>query len=78
MFVLVVTWFYYGQPPAGSQSDFSSVERCKLAKQMILSEAQRLKDTAIADAAPRQLSGGSVVLSPNPIYPTVSAICAQR
>jgi hypothetical protein len=42
-FVLLVTWFYYGQPPAASQTQFSSMEACQAARESVLGEAIRLK-----------------------------------
>jgi hypothetical protein len=30
--VLMVTWFYYGQPPVSSQIEFSSMQACLDAK----------------------------------------------
>jgi hypothetical protein len=69
--VLLVTWFYYGQPPATSQTQFSSMETCEAARQAVLRDAMRLKSDAERD---QKLAQG---LS-NPIIPSVSAVCAPR
>jgi hypothetical protein len=78
MFVLIVTWFVYGQPPTNSQSEFVSAERCELARQMVFADAERLKKDALAAAAPHTDAMGMTSYTPNPVYPTVSAICVQR
>jgi hypothetical protein len=70
--ILLVTWFYYGQPPATSQTEFPSMEACMVARNAVLGDAARLKSEAHAEVARLQAQG---VFS-NPIIPTVSAVCA--
>ena len=70
MFLLLVTWFYYGQPPQASQTAFSTAQRCEAAKQQILDDARRLR--AEFDEQSARNMGGLV----RP--PTVSAVCAAR
>jgi hypothetical protein len=41
--VLLVTWFYYGQAPAWSQTPFTSMAACQVAREAVLCEAVRLK-----------------------------------
>lgn len=77
MFVLVVTWFYFNQPPTIYQSAFASSDLCESAKAAVLADAQRLKDAAIAGSTQRR-SDGSVAIFSNPIYPTASAICQKQ
>ena len=72
--VLLVTWFYYGQPPANSQTQFSSMGTCEVARQTILQDAGRLKTDAERDVEQKRAQG---IIS-NPIIPTVSAVCASR
>jgi hypothetical protein len=78
MVVLLVTWFVYGQPPASSQTDFGSAEQCELARQAVLLDAERLKKDALAAAAPHKDATGMISFTPNPVYPTVSAVCAAK
>jgi hypothetical protein len=71
MFILLVTWFYYNQPPQNSQTSFGSERTCEAARLQILGEARRLN--AERDA--------QVIREPsyNPMpAPTVSAVCVRR
>lgn len=72
--LLLVTWFYYGQPPANSQTQFSSMETCEIARQSVLRDAARLKVDAEKDVQQKRAQG----IIYNPIIPTVSVICAAR
>jgi hypothetical protein len=72
--VLLVTWFYYGQPPTTSQTQFPTIEACIVARDDVLRDAARLKSNADAEVA-RLRSQGMIS---NPIVPTVSAVCAAR
>jgi len=71
-FILMVTWFYYGQPPATSQTVFTSMEACTAARDAVLQDAARLKSDADREVA-RLRALGTIS---NPIIPTVSAVCA--
>jgi hypothetical protein len=39
---LLVTWFYAGQSPLHSQTQFTSMEACELARDAILRDVARL------------------------------------
>lgn len=72
--ILLVTWFYYGQPPAASQTQFTTMEACNLARINILRDAARFREEADRQVQLERTRG--VLL--NPIVPTVSAICAVQ
>jgi hypothetical protein len=72
--ILLVTWFYYGQPPASSQAQFNSMEACTMARESILRDAARLKSDEDRKAAELRKQGTIY----NPIIPTVSAVCATQ
>jgi hypothetical protein len=74
VFILMVTWFYYGQPPATSQAQFTSMEACNVARNAVLADAARLKSDIDLETAKKRAQG---ILS-NPIIPTVSAVCAAQ
>jgi hypothetical protein len=74
MTVLLVTWFYYGQPPASTQTLFSSMEACQIARVAVAREAARLKDDAEKEV--ERLKSQGVMF--NPIIPTFSAVCAAK
>ena len=42
-FILMVTWFYYGQPPATSQTVFTSMEACTAARDAVLQDAAKVR-----------------------------------
>jgi len=72
--VLLVTWFYYGQPPANSQTQFSSIEACQVAREAILRDAGRLRADAQKEVEQKRAQG----IMYNPAIPTVSVVCAAR
>lgn len=72
--ILMVTWFYYGQPPATSQTVFSTIDACLHARSLVLLDAERLKNDAQKEVEERRAQG---VLY-NPLVPTVSAVCAGQ
>jgi hypothetical protein len=73
-FILMVTWFYYGQPPSTSHTEFTSMEACTVARDAVFQDAARLKSDADREVA-RLRSQGTIS---NPIIPTVSAVCAAK
>jgi hypothetical protein len=73
-FILMVTWFYYGQLPATSHAEFGSMEACATARDAVLQDAARLNSDADRETA-RLRSQGTIS---NPIIPTVSAVCAAQ
>jgi hypothetical protein len=72
--LLLVTWFYYGQPPTTSQTTFNSMEACTAARDAVLQDAARLKADADREVA-RQRTQGTIS---NPVIPTASAVCAAQ
>jgi hypothetical protein len=72
--ILLVTWFYYGQPPVSSQTEFTSMERCTVARDAMLQDAARLKSEADANVERLRAQG----IMSNPIVPKVSAVCAVQ
>jgi hypothetical protein len=40
MSLLLVTWFYFGQPPHSYQVEFSTVEACQAAKLAVLADVK--------------------------------------
>lgn len=61
--ILLVTWFFPGQPAHSYQTPFASMDACLVAKAAILDEARRLKDEAVKDQREP---------------PTVAVACAVR
>jgi hypothetical protein len=74
-FILMVTWFYYGQPPASSQAEFTSMEACIVARNAVLADAARLKSDSDLEVAQKRAQG--IFLNPIP-PPTASAVCAAQ
>jgi len=74
MFILMVTWFYYRQPPVSTQTQFGSMEKCTIARNAVLADAARLKFESDQQVAKLRAQG---VIS-NPIIPTASAVCAAQ
>jgi hypothetical protein len=72
--VLLVTWFYSSQPPVNSQTQFSSMETCEIARASIMQDAARLKSDADKEVV-RLRAQGTIY---NPAIPKVSAVCAAR
>lgn len=69
MFILLVTWFYAGQPPQSYQVRFSTERSCLDARDHVLAEGRRL-----ANPTAQRLPGGGEII---PFAPTVSAVCAR-
>jgi hypothetical protein len=69
-FVLLVTWFIYGQPPSSYQTVFSTREACEAAKASVFADANRLRQSICDDAVnkgralglPDNIGGASAVL----------------
>jgi hypothetical protein len=55
--VLMVTWFYYGQPPVSSQTEFSSMQACLGAKSQVLQEQERLRLNAQKEVEEKRAQG---------------------
>jgi hypothetical protein len=73
-FILIITWFYFGQPPVSSQAEFTSMEACANARDAVLQDAARLKSDSDLEVA-KSLAQGFT--SHHPPVPTVSAVCAD-
>lgn len=43
MIILLVTWFYYNQPPQSTHTAFKTEQACEVARQQILNDANRLE-----------------------------------
>lgn len=71
MFLLLVTWFYFNQPPHTTQVSFGTEQACQAARQQMLGEARRLD--ADREAVIRRDPGYNPVPAP-----TVSAVCLRR
>lgn len=74
-FILMITWFYYGQPPSSSQAEFTTMDACIVARDSVLSDADRLKHNS--DVQVERLRAQGTILNPIP-PPTVSAVCAAQ
>jgi hypothetical protein len=72
--ILLVTWFYYGQPPSTSQTQFTSMQACQMAREAIVRDAARMRADADRQIEQERAKG----LAYNPIVPTVSAVCAVQ
>ena len=70
MWVLLVTWFVFNQPPATSQSTFNSKQACLIARDAIQAEQKRLK----AEQEEFDARRGTTPSVP----PRVSAVCAPK
>ena len=60
-FLLLVTWFASNQTPSHYQVQFSSNETCEAARQQLIKDAERIRQTMNerATAQDRQLGSGS-------------------
>ena len=71
MFLLLVTWLIYNQPPVSSQSEFTSMANCEAAKSQIVAEEERLsRESDRYYARIHAMFPG--------IPPKVSAICVRK
>jgi hypothetical protein len=74
VYVLLVTWFAYGQPPASYQTIFDSERACDLARSAVIADADRMRAERGAAAAAR---GGFIpAMAGDPLR--VSAICTPK
>ena len=74
MIILLVTWFYYNQPPQSTHTAFKTEQACEVARQQILNDASRLEANRQAEIQQDAQRG---VIS-NPIAPTVSVVCVHQ
>jgi hypothetical protein len=78
MYILMVTWFVWNQPPATSQTSFSSAKACEAARTAVLADQRKLE--AAQESIPRmsKLPDGQTVISNPAPAPTVSTVCAAQ
>lgn len=75
-YVLLVTWFAYGQPPSSYQTVFDNERACGIAKLAVLQEADRILEDVkqrVAAAAAR-----GTYLPASASAPTVSVVCTPK
>lgn len=75
MYVLFVTWFFYGQPPVNYQSEFQSADLCQAAKHDLLYEEIRLRQEAENNHKQEEARGLIRGMVPSA---TVSVVCAKK
>lgn len=75
MIILLVTWFYYNQPPQSTHTAFKTEQACEVARQQILNDASRLEANRQAEI--QQDAQRGVISNPIPA-PTVSAVCVHE
>ncbi len=75
-YVLLVTWFAYGQQPSSYQTIFNTTEACAAARLAVMMEAQRMLDGLKAHVAAAAQAGKVVPASAE--APTVSTVCTPQ
>lgn len=75
-YVLLVTWFAYGQPPASYQTIFDSERACGMARFAVLAEADRMK--AEVFGTPGDAAKRNTFIPASAAPPKVSAICTPK
>ena len=78
-FMLLVTWFVYGQPPNSYQIAFSSIEVCEAARTVLLKEPERLTDE-ISRRRTTPTASPSFLIETKDFparSPIVSAVCVE-
>ncbi len=75
MFVLIITWLVLNQPPASTQTTFSTMAKCEVARQAVLTQQSGIEADFARQIAERRQMGQAY--NPGPV-PQVSAICAAR
>lgn len=75
-YILLVTWFGYGQPPSGYQAVFNSAEACATARLAVQAEAQRMLDDVKSRVAAAAQRGQYLPASAS--APTVSTVCTPQ
>ncbi len=74
--LMMVTWFYFGEPPQSSNAEFGSMEACQAARHEVFRSATRLKYEAETEAQTGWQRG--ITNMPHLPAPTVSAICVAQ
>jgi TPR repeat protein len=75
-FVLLVTWFYFGQQPTNYQVEFVGRDHCDEARQAVLAEAERLRPQY--GLRQTQMPGGGFSIWNAGPPPQATAICVAR
>jgi hypothetical protein len=75
--LLLVTWFYAGQPAASYQAEFSSMDACSWAEFRLLREREQLEATARGPDV-QQLPGGGSIVSGGDVVPRLSTVCVPK
>jgi hypothetical protein len=76
--MLLVTWFYYNQPPSSYQLPFDTAVTCATARTKLMADAQRISDeTPKGQIVENHPDGSRSVRTPLP-PPFLSAICVAR
>jgi hypothetical protein len=75
MYVLLVTWFAFNQPPVNSQMVFASAQACEVARKQVIGEGVRLKREQEQEVERLRTQG--IISNPGP-PPRVSAVCIAK
>jgi hypothetical protein len=75
LYVLMVTWFYFNQPPVNYQTEFNSAELCQSARFDLLHEEIRLRQESEERLKQDQARG---IIRGSIPTPTLSAVCAKK
>lgn len=75
MYILMVTWFYFGQAPASYQTEFTSQELCEGARFNLLHEEIRLRQESEDQSSQDQARG--IIRGAVP-PPKLSVVCARK
>ena len=75
MFVLMVTWLVFNQPPSTTQTVFTSRANCEAARQQVLNQEAGIRADIARQVADAARGGGAY--NPGPL-PQVIAVCAAR
>ena len=77
VWILLVTWLTYNQPPQSYQTEFASKEACELARRGLVAEQAALQtiEDRRHEAEIKQL--GSMMARSRPV-PQLTAVCASK
>jgi hypothetical protein len=75
LYILIVTWFYFNQPPVNYQTEFTSAETCEAARFNLLHEEIRLREESQDREKQDQVHGNVRGTVPPP---TLSVVCTKK
>jgi hypothetical protein len=75
MFVLIVTWLTFNQPPSTTQTAFTSPAKCEAARRAILGQEAGIKADLARQVA--EAASHGAMYNPGPA-PQVSVVCVAR